>query len=37
MDREAMSHEENYCFDISGYLIVRGALTPKPVFGPSCG
>ena len=31
MDREEMSHEENYCFDISGYLILRGVLTPKEV------
>ncbi|MBI1930026.1 phytanoyl-CoA dioxygenase family protein [Candidatus Poribacteria bacterium] len=27
MDREAMSNEENYCFDVGGYLIIRGALT----------
>ena len=26
MDRESMSHEENYCFDVGGYLIVRGVL-----------
>ncbi|MSS71790.1 MAG: hypothetical protein EXS64_09910 [Candidatus Latescibacteria bacterium] len=31
MDRESMSNEENYCFDVAGYLIVRGALTPKEV------
>ena len=24
MDSESMSHEENYCFDVAGYLIVRG-------------
>ena len=24
MDRESMSNEENYCFDVAGYLIVRG-------------
>ena len=26
MDRESMSNEENYCFDVAGYLIVRGVL-----------
>ena len=26
MDREAMSNEENYCFDIAGYLHVPGVL-----------
>lgn len=26
MDRESMSNEENYCFDVAGYLIVKGAL-----------
>ena len=26
MDRESMSNEENYCFDVGGYLIVRGVL-----------
>ena len=31
MDRQEMSHEENYCFDISGYLILRGVLTPGEV------
>ena len=31
MDRESMTNEENYCFDVAGYLIVRGALTPKEV------
>ena len=31
MDRELMSNEENYCFDVAGYLIARGALTPKEV------
>ena len=29
MDRESMSNEENYCFDVAGYLIVRGVLTRK--------
>jgi len=29
--REKMSNEENYCFDVAGYLIIRGALTPKEV------
>ena len=24
MDRAEMSHEENYCFDISGYLVLAG-------------
>ena len=27
MDREAMSNEENYAFDIAGYLHVSGVLT----------
>lgn len=27
MDSESMSHEENYCFDVAGYLIVRGVLS----------
>ena len=27
MDREQMSNEENYCFDVAGYLIVRDVLT----------
>ncbi|MBI2951276.1 phytanoyl-CoA dioxygenase family protein [bacterium] len=31
MDRESMTNEENYCFDVAGHLIVRGALTPKEV------
>jgi len=31
MDRESMTNEENYHFDIAGYLIVRGALTPREV------
>ena len=31
MDREAMSNEENYCFDVGGYLIVRGALSRQEV------
>ena len=31
MDRESMSNEENYCFDVAGYLILRNVLTPKQV------
>ncbi|MYE89482.1 phytanoyl-CoA dioxygenase family protein [Candidatus Poribacteria bacterium] len=31
MDREVMSNEENYCFDVAGYLIVRGVLTKEEV------
>ena len=31
MDRESMSNEENYCFDVGGYLIVRGALKRKEI------
>ena len=31
MDRESMSNEENYCFDVGGFLIIRGALTRKEV------
>ena len=31
MDRELMSNEENYCFDVAGYLIVRGVLTEEEV------
>ena len=27
MDRESMSNEENYCFDLAGYLHVPGVLT----------
>ena len=26
MDRETMSNEENYCFDLAGYLHVPGVL-----------
>ena len=26
MDREGMTNEENYCFDVAGYLHVPGAL-----------
>ncbi|MCZ6679023.1 MAG: hypothetical protein O7E52_17455, partial [Candidatus Poribacteria bacterium] len=33
MDREFMSNEENYCFDVAGYLIVRNALTSKKLDG----
>jgi ectoine hydroxylase-related dioxygenase (phytanoyl-CoA dioxygenase family) len=31
MAAEAMTNEENYAFDVSGYLILRGALTPDRV------
>jgi len=31
MNREAMTNEENYCFDVAGYLILRGVLTPEEV------
>ena len=31
MDREAMTNEENYCFDVAGYLHIPGALTPEEV------
>lgn len=31
MDRESMSHEENYSFDVAGYLILRNVLTSKEV------
>ena len=31
MDREQMSNEENYCFDVAGYLIVRDVLTREDV------
>jgi len=31
MDREAMTNEENYCFDVAGYLHVPGTLTSKEV------
>jgi len=31
MDRESMSNEENYCFDVAGYLIVKGVLTKAKV------
>lgn len=31
MDRQAMSNEENYCFDVAGYLHVPGALVPEEV------
>ena len=27
MDREAMTNEENYCFDVAGYLHVPGTLS----------
>ncbi len=31
MAAEGMTNEENYAFDVSGYLILRGALTPDRV------
>jgi hypothetical protein len=31
MDREAMSNEENYCFDVAGYLHVPGVLARAEV------
>ena len=31
MDRELMSNEENYCFDVAGYLIVRDVLTREDI------
>ena len=31
MDRELMSNEENYCFDVAGYLIVRDVLTQEEI------
>ncbi len=31
MDREAISNEENYCFDTAGFLVVRGALSRNEV------
>lgn len=31
MDRETMTLEENYCFDIAGYLILKGVLTRQEV------
>lgn len=31
MDRELMSNEENYCFDVAGYLIVRDVLTREEI------
>ena len=31
MDRKEMSNEENYCFDVAGYLHVPGALTRMQV------
>ena len=31
MDREHMSNEENYCFDVAGYLIVRDVLTREDI------
>ena len=26
-----MTNEESYCFDVGGYLVVRGALQPREV------
>ncbi len=31
MDRNLMSNEENYCFDVAGYLIVRDVLTQEEI------
>ena len=31
MDRKEMSNEENYCFDVAGYLHVPGALQKTQV------
>ena len=31
MDRETMTNEENYCFDVAGYLQVPGTLTRQQV------
>src|SRR5689334_18266295 len=31
LNRDAMSNEENYAFDVAGYLIIRGALSPEEV------
>lgn len=31
MDRDIMSNEENYCFDVAGYLHVQGALTAAEI------
>ena len=31
MDREQMSNEENYCFDVAGYLIVPDVLTREEI------
>ena len=31
MDREVMTNEENYCFDVAGYLHVPGTLTRPEV------
>ena len=31
MDRESMSNEENYCFDVAGYLHIPGVLNQGEV------
>ena len=31
MDRESMSNEENYCFDVAGYLHIPGLMMPEEV------
>ena len=33
MDRSAMTNEENYHFDVAGYLIVPGVLTATELRG----
>ncbi|MDA1191362.1 MAG: phytanoyl-CoA dioxygenase family protein, partial [Candidatus Poribacteria bacterium] len=33
MDKDTMTLEENYAFDIGGYLIIRNALTPQQLDG----
>ena len=33
MDRLEMSNEENYAFDVAGYLVVKGALKPDELDG----
>ena len=31
MDQQEMSNEENYCFDVAGYLHIPAVLTPEVV------
>lgn len=31
MDREVMSNEENYAFDVAGYLVLRNVLKPEEI------